>query len=52
MNNKLPLISYTFAAMAGICFVRGLVILSSEGRNQNVPTRGAIIDDRPFTRHE
>ena len=32
MDNKLPLISYTFAAMAGICFIRGLVILSSEGR--------------------
>lgn len=32
MDNKKPLISYTFAAMAGICFVRGLVILSSEGR--------------------
>ena len=32
MNNKIPLISYTFAALAGICFIRGLVILSSEGR--------------------
>lgn len=32
MNNKLPLISYTFAAMSGICFISGLVILSSEGR--------------------
>jgi hypothetical protein len=32
MNNKLPLISYTLAAMSGICFISGLVILSSEGR--------------------
>lgn len=32
MNNKLPIISYTLAAMASICFVGGLVILSSEGR--------------------
>lgn len=32
MNNKLPLISYTLATMAGISFVCGLVILSGEGR--------------------
>jgi hypothetical protein len=28
MDNKLSLVSYTLAAMAGICFVSGLVILS------------------------
>lgn len=28
MNNKLSVISYTFATMAGICFVGGLVILN------------------------
>ena len=33
MDNKLPIISYTLAAMAGICFIRGLVILTSEGEN-------------------
>lgn len=32
MDNKLSLVSYTLAAVAGICFIRGLVILSSEGR--------------------
>lgn len=32
MDNKLPLISYALAAMSGICFIGGLVILSSEGR--------------------
>lgn len=32
MDNKLPLISYTLAALSGICFMGGLVILSSEGR--------------------
>lgn len=32
MDNKLPLISYTLAAMAGVSFICGLVILSSEGR--------------------
>lgn len=32
MDNKLPLISYTLAAMSSICFISGLVILSSEGR--------------------
>jgi hypothetical protein len=28
MESKLPLVSYTLAAMAGICFVSGLVILT------------------------
>lgn len=30
MKDKLSLISYTLATMAGICFVSGLVILSNE----------------------
>ena len=32
MDNRLPLISYTLATVSGICFLGGLVILSSEGR--------------------
>lgn len=28
MDNKLSIISYTLAAMAGICFIGGLVIIS------------------------
>lgn len=32
MDGKLSLVSYTLAAMAGICFVSGLVIISTEGR--------------------
>lgn len=32
MDNKLPIISYTLATLSGICFIGGLVILSSEGR--------------------
>lgn len=32
MTQKLSLVSYTLATMAGICFVGGLVILSGEGR--------------------
>ena len=32
MDNKIPLISYTLAAMSGICFLGGLIILSGEGR--------------------
>ena len=32
MNTKLSLVSYTFAAMAGICLVSGIVILTGEGR--------------------
>lgn len=30
MHKKLSLVSYTLAAMAGICFIQGLVILSDE----------------------
>lgn len=33
MDKKLPLVSYAFAAMSGICFLSGLAILSREGRN-------------------
>lgn len=29
MNHKLSVVSYTLAAMAGICFVSGIVILSN-----------------------
>lgn len=29
MDKKLSLVSYTLAAMAGICFVGGIVILSN-----------------------
>jgi hypothetical protein len=31
MDNKKPLISYTLAALSGICFLGGLLILSGEG---------------------
>lgn len=30
MNGALSLISYTFAAMAGICFVTGIAVLSGK----------------------
>jgi hypothetical protein len=30
MHSKLSLVSYTFAALAGICFIKGLLILSDE----------------------
>lgn len=34
MDNKLAsFMSYTLATMAGICFISGIVILSSEGEN-------------------
>lgn len=32
MDNKISLVSYTLAAMAGICLVSGLYILTGEGR--------------------
>lgn len=31
MGNKLSIISYTLATMAGICFVSGLMLLTGEG---------------------
>ena len=30
MNSKLSILSYTLAALAGVCFIQGLVILSDE----------------------
>lgn len=31
LDNRLSVVSYTLAAVAGICFVQGLVILTGEG---------------------
>lgn len=31
MKKQRSLVSYTLAAIAGICFVKGLVILTNEG---------------------
>jgi hypothetical protein len=33
MDSKKPLISCSLATMAGICFMSGIAILSSEGRH-------------------
>lgn len=30
MENKLSLVSYTLATLAGVCFVSGIVILTGE----------------------
>ena len=32
MDKKLPIVSCTLAAVSGICFIGGIIILSSEGR--------------------
>lgn len=32
MNDKLSIVSYTLATVAGLCFVSGLYILTGEGR--------------------
>ena len=40
MDNKLPLISYTLAAVSGICFVSGLVI--SYVGQETVGLKGSI----------
>ena len=34
--------SYTLTALAGLCFVSGLFILSSEGEMEHGPTRNHI----------
>ena len=35
----MKLMSYTFAAVASLCFMSGLFILSNEGDNKYGPTR-------------
>lgn len=35
MDYKISFVSYTLAAMAGICFISGLAIFSGEGTNPN-----------------
>ena len=32
MNDGLDLVTYTFATMAGVCLISGLIILSGGGR--------------------
>lgn len=39
MEDGLAIISYTLAAMAGVCFASGLVILSGGRVKQHGPTR-------------
>ena len=46
MKDKKPFISYALAAIAGICFIQGLAILSYEGSAHNESTRGNITDVR------
>ena len=36
--------SYAFAAMAGLCFMGGLIIITSEGDNNYGETRNIIRD--------
>lgn len=49
MNNKLTVVSYTLAAIAGICFVQGLAILSQErGMDDHGRSEEIYHDARPF----
>lgn len=34
MNDGLEFITYTFATMAGVCFISGLIILSGGGKDK------------------
>ena len=52
MTNKKSIISYALAAIAGLCLVQGLVILSDEGRHYDESNRGNITDARQFIRYE
>ena len=46
MKDKTSFISYALAAIAGICFIQGLVILSNEGSVHDGPIRDVFIDAR------
>lgn len=46
MKDKKSFISYALAAIAGICFIQGIAILSDEGRAQDESIRGVTIDAR------
>lgn len=46
MKDKKSFISYALAAVAGICFIQGLVILSNEGSVHNEPIRDVFVDTR------
>lgn len=50
MKNKLSIISYTLATMAGICFISGLAILSSEEEHDE-PTRSSTPYVGPIIKH-
>ena len=39
MNDELAVVSYTLAAMAGICFISGLAILSGGRVKRHGPNR-------------
>ena len=42
MNNGTTVISYTLAALAGLCFVTGIALLSNEGSDINNGSREEI----------
>ena len=44
MNNALTFVSYTLAAMAGIFFVKGLVVLSGGGEKAHGKYGSSSID--------
>ena len=44
MGSGLAFISYTLAAVAGVCFVSGLAIMSDKGVKQDGKTRNNHVD--------
>lgn len=46
MGSGLAAISYAFAAMAGVCFVGGLAIISDKGVKHNGEDRDHHVDAR------
>ena len=42
MNNGKSVISYALAALAGVCFIQGILLLSDEGGDLDYGTREEI----------
>jgi hypothetical protein len=44
------LLPYLLSALAGICFVQGIVIITNEGDGENAPIRSDSGDTGTFTK--
>ena len=52
MKKKMKNLAYTLAAISGICFVQGLIILTPrKGMVTNRQTKGDCINNRTYFKH-